>query len=136
MKFNKKAELDDVILSIGVLIGIIIIVSWFIFFLSKQSIQSQNVAFDGLNKFSTYYELITSVDEAEISGIQINAIENSVLTVDGTQVCISAENMISTCNNIISNSTNNYQNTYQLNEINYFKFIKETSGAIQIEKQY
>ena len=59
-----------------------------------------------------------------------------MLTVDGTQVCISAENMISTCNNIISNSTNNYQNTYQLNEINYFKFIKETSGAIQIEKQY
>jgi hypothetical protein len=134
MQLNKKAELDEVILTIGVIIGIIIVAIWYIFFLSKQTVKTQNITFDSLNIFSSYYELILDAEEAEILSIELVAIDRSKLTIDGNQICIEAETLIKTCNIIISDSAT-YKGEYILDKINYFDFSKKEDGSISIKKQ-
>lgn len=135
MKFNNKAELDEIVLTLGVIIGSVIISVWFIFFLSNQTVKSQDIAFSSLNKFSANYELLLLSDEARMEGIQIIGIPNSIISVNNNNVCIEAENTIKTCKQIIS-GTINYKNNFTLEKINFFKFIKQEDGTIIIEKQY
>lgn len=134
IKTNKKAELEDTILTISLIIGVLIIGVWFIFFVGSQTTQNQNLQFSALNKFSTYYELILNVDQANISGIEIETLKNTNLSIKNKHICIETASIIRLCNDIISNSTG-IENNYILNEINYFTFEKKEDGTINVYKK-
>ena len=113
MRFNKKAELEEVVITMGVVIGTLIISIWFVNFLSNQTVKTQDLAFSSLNKFIANYELVLNSDEARLSGIEIKGIEGSILSVDDTQICIEAESSIKTCRETIANKAG-YKNSFTL----------------------
>lgn len=135
MKFNKKAELDEIVLVIGLVIAIIIVIFWFIFFISNQSIQKQDLIFQSLNQFSANYELVLNGQEARIESIEIVGIEDSVISVNKQNVCIESKNFVKNCYLIISNSAN-FEGEFVLDDLNYFNFIKNSDGTIIIEKMH
>ena len=132
IKKNKRADLEDIILTIGLIFGILIIAYWFIFFVGNQTVRNQNLEFSALNKFSTYYELTMNSDEVNITGIEINAIDDSILTIENNTVCIKAKDVVDVCLKTISDSTG-IQKKFNLSKTNFFSFEKQ-NGIINIKK--
>ena len=132
IKKNKRADLEDIILTIGLIFGILIIAYWFIFFVGSQTVRNQNLEFSALNKFSTYYELTMNSDEVNITGIEINAIDDSILTIENNTVCIKAKDVVDVCLKTISDSTG-IQKKFNLSKTNFFSFEKQ-NGIINIKK--
>jgi len=131
---SKKAEVEDIVIRIGVVLGILILVFWFVFFMGKQTINTQNLVFENTNKFVSYYTLILNSDEAKISGVEIESLENSILIINKNKVCIKVEDIINFCQKVISNTT--YINSFNLSEKNYFTFEKNNLGVVSIKKTY
>ncbi len=131
---SKKGQFDDVLLKIFLIVGVLIIAIWFIGFVGKQSIKSQNITFEALNDFTEYYKLVCSVDEARLTGVEINVIRGTIIDVNKKQVCIEAKSIIRTCNAVVCDLAL-FEGNFTLEEKrNYFNFEKTTDGQIYITK--
>ncbi len=131
----KRGELDEVMLTITLIIGVLLITTWFIFYIGKLTMQDQNTNFLALNKVTQYYKLTCDADEAQISQVKIETIRKTNLTIIKNEVCIYSEGMLKICNQIICNTsiTNNLNYNFNLKKTDYFTFNKK-NDIITISK--
>ena len=127
MRESKKGELQELIVWIFLTIGIVIISVWYISFISEQTIQEQNLIFNSLNRFSEYYKLTCSFDNADIRGVRIEAVEQTIITVKNKEACIESENFLKTCTKLICDYNDQDRRFVLDNDVNYFVFEKTTN---------
>ncbi len=135
MILKKKAEFDEVILKLAVVIAILIIAIWFVTFIGGQTLEDQNMTFNSLNIIIEHYSLVCAADEVNISGIQITMKKGSMVEIEDNRVCVVSRNVIKTCTYAICNQT--ISKEFKLNnEISYFSFAKASKdGGIEIGVQ-
>ncbi len=132
----KRGELDEVMLTITLIIGVLLITTWFIFYIGKLTMQDQNKNFLALNKVTQYYKLTCDADEVNISQVKLETIRKTNISIIKNEVCIYSQGMLKICNQIICNETitNSINYNFALKKADYFTFERK-NNAITISKK-
>lgn len=134
MKYQKKANFDEIAMLIATFLSVFFVSVWYLAVIDSQNIQTQNFYFENLQTFKANYEVILSVEEAEIKSVKIFSEEGAKLSLSGDLICHSKEGVMEICDFITSSNPLRLEKNFTLDEINYFNFSKK-AGVIAIEQQ-
>ena len=128
--------MENIIITVSLVIAIILISIWFIFHITQNTVSNQNINFLTLNTFSNYYQLSCNAEKMDVENIHISANPRTQLTVEGPLVCIESKNILKFCKLILCDDETilNFNETFNLNKDNFFTFFKKNeSGDMEYE---